>query len=177
MSAMTHHAPLFHGHLSPDSLPAQSRTAAWQVRSHNSAAICKPFIRKGKVMMLRLTGPIQASQNENARTLLQEYRALNPNGGPLGCVREPHHNDTAIDFLFKTQRGFPMTKTVPLFTLSDIAQTTGDRIDKLRRDREKLPVPNFISPGGQGQPFWTAERLRSGGLPVPKTASAEIDLS
>lgn len=70
-----------------------------------------------------------------------------------------------------------MTKTVPLFTLSDIAQTTGDRIDKLRRDREKLPVPSFVSPGGQRQPFWTAERLRSGGLPVPKRASVTLDLS
>ena len=70
-----------------------------------------------------------------------------------------------------------MTKTVLLYTLGDIASAKGVRVDKLRRDREKLPVPSFVSPGGQRQPFWTAERLRSGGLPVPKRASVTLDLS
>ena len=147
------------------------------VGQYNSRAIPKCFILKDLLTKSNLTYPRQTAQNENARTLLQECRALNPDGGPLGCVREPHHNDTAIDFLFKTQRGFPMTKTVQLFTLADLASAKGVRIDKLRRDRDQLPTPSFTSPGGQGQWFWTAERLRSGGLPVPKRASALLDLS
>ena len=176
MSAMTHHISLFHGQFSPASLPGQSRAAAWQVRSHNSAAICKSFIQKIKDLILRLTGSIQASQNENARTLLQECRALNTDGGPSVCVSQPHQNDTAIDFPLKIQRGFPMTKKVPLYTLADIAESRGVRLDKLRRNSNQLPIPNFTAPGGQRQSFWTAERLRAGGVPVPKIASAVIDL-
>ena len=70
-----------------------------------------------------------------------------------------------------------MTKTVQLFTLADLAAEKGVRIDKLRRDRDQLPTPNFVAPGGQRQSFWTSERLRSAGLPVPKKASVTLDLS
>ena len=66
---------------------------------------------------------------------------------------------------------------VQLYTLNDLARSTGQKIDKLRRNRDQLPVPNFVAPGGQGTFFWTSERLESGNIPVPKKASAEIDLS
>lgn len=66
---------------------------------------------------------------------------------------------------------------VQLFTLHDLARSTGQKIDKLRRNRDRLPAPSFVAPGGQGTFFWTSERLESGGIPVPTTASAEIDLS
>ena len=69
-----------------------------------------------------------------------------------------------------------MTKKVPLYTLADIAESRGVRLDKLRRNSNQLPIPNFTAPGGQRQSFWTAERLRAGGVPVPKIASAVIDL-
>ena len=123
MSAMTHHTPLFHGHLSPDSLPAQSRTAACQVRSHNSAAICKPFIRKGKDMILRLTGAIQASQNENAQTPLQEGPGITHDGGTIRVRLSSPPNDTRRPFLIQKR----ISMKVQLYTLNDLARSKGAR--------------------------------------------------
>jgi hypothetical protein len=71
MSAMTHRDPLRHGLFSPVSLPIQGRKTEWPARSRNSGAIHNSFIKKEIHVILRLTLPFQASQNENARTLLQ----------------------------------------------------------------------------------------------------------
>ena len=66
---------------------------------------------------------------------------------------------------------------IQLFTLHDLAQSSGEKIDKLRRNRDKLPAPNLVAPGGQGTFLWTAERLQSGGIEVPAHASVQLDLS
>ncbi len=66
---------------------------------------------------------------------------------------------------------------IQLFTLHDLAQSSGEKIDKLRRNRDKLPAPNLVVPGGQGTFLWTAERLKSGGIEVPARASVQLDLS
>ena len=66
---------------------------------------------------------------------------------------------------------------IQLFTLYDLAQSSGEKIDKLRRNRDKLPKPNLVAPGGQGTFLWTAERLKAGGIKVPARASVQLDLS
>lgn len=160
-------------HFSPVSLLAQSRLAAWPARSQNSGATHKSFIKKEITVILRLTLPFQTSQNENAQTPLQEGPGTTHDGGTIKGAFRSAPNDTPPSTLCSKEDSMK----IQLYTLHDLAQSSGGKIDKVRRNRDKLPAPNLVAPGGQGTFLWTAERLKSGGIEVPARASVQLDLS